>query len=78
MAFRLRPSPGTKRALFSGRNNTDPSSHHGTGVDGRRFHLMRAIGGTEGTKWKKSNEFNSSEPSSGANSLDLFQTGPLY
>src|ERR1700675_4554310 len=55
-----------------------PSSHRGTGVDGRRLHLMRAIGGAEGTKWKKSNEFNSSEQSFGANSLDLFQTGPLY
>jgi hypothetical protein len=34
---------------------------------------MRAIGGTEGTKWKKSNEFNSSEPSSGPIPLTCFK-----
>jgi hypothetical protein len=40
--------------------------------------LMRAIGGAERTKWKNPNDFNSSERSVQANSLDLAENGPLY
>jgi hypothetical protein len=39
---------------------------------------MRPIGGAEGMKWKKPNDFNSSEWSVRANSLDLLENGPLY
>src|SRR5215471_13872947 len=50
----------------------------GTVEEGYRLNVMRAIGGAEGIKWKKPNDFNSSERSVQANSLDLAENGPLY
>ena len=50
----------------------------GTVEEGQRLKDMRAIGGAERTKWKKPNDFNSSERSVEANSLDLAENGPLY
>jgi hypothetical protein len=50
----------------------------GTVEEGHRLKVMRAIGGAERIKWKKPNDFNSSERSVEANSLDLAENGPLY
>jgi hypothetical protein len=50
----------------------------GTIEEGHRLNVMRAIGGAERIKWKKPNDFNGSERSVEANSLDLAENGPLY
>jgi hypothetical protein len=51
-----------------------------SGTDGEhaRLNSVRPIGGAEEMKWKKPNEFNSSEWRIRANSLDLVENGPLY
>src|SRR6266536_2411619 len=50
----------------------------GTEEEHARLNSVRAIGGAEEMKWKKPNEFNSSERRARANSLDLVENGPLY
>jgi hypothetical protein len=59
---------------------TAPTSRARAGTVEERegLKLMRAIGGAERTKWKNPNDFNSSERSVQANSLDLAENGPLY
>ncbi len=50
----------------------------GTDEEGARLDSVRPIGGAEEMKWKKPNEFNSSERWIEANYLDLVENGPLY
>src|SRR5574341_111192 len=76
--FPARTRSGIKHACFLLSGAEDPSSDAGTDTGVHTLHMVRAIGGAEGRKWEKSNEFNSSEPPFGANYLDLFRTGPLY